>query len=122
MKPVSVEYVGEAETAYLKLNEIVAQEKARGVPNSENQKLLKSLKMKEILLKANPQAGDHIPQKNIPQKTAELYNTSHLWRLEIYNYWRAIYTITGNEVEILALVLDIVDHDRYNKLFRYKKK
>ena len=33
-----------------------------------------------------------------------------------------IYTITGNDVEIITFVLEIMDHKDYDKVFGYKKK
>jgi len=32
-----------------------------------------------------------------------------------------IYTIRGNEIEIIALILDITNHKEYNKKFGYRK-
>jgi len=32
-----------------------------------------------------------------------------------------IYTIRGSEIEIIALILDIIDHKEYNKKFGYRK-
>ena len=48
-------YVGDAKDAYLKLNQVVNEEKEKGITDSENQRLLKSLKKKEELLKINLQ-------------------------------------------------------------------
>jgi hypothetical protein len=35
-----------------------------------------------------------------------------------------LYTITGGatEIEIIAFILDVIDHDEYNKKFSYRKK
>lgn len=35
--------------------------------------------------------------------------------------WRMIYTILGSEVEIISLILDIMNHKKYEKKFGYKK-
>jgi len=32
-----------------------------------------------------------------------------------------IYNIKGSEIEIIALILDIIDHKEYNKKFGYRK-
>jgi hypothetical protein len=49
---------------------------------------------------------------------------ANLFRAELPNYWRMLYTLTGDEtkIEIIAFVLDLVDHSTYNKKFSYKKK
>ncbi len=37
-------------------------------------------------------------------------------------FWRMLYTLTNNEeVEIIAFVLDILNHQTYNKKFGYQK-
>jgi hypothetical protein len=46
----------------------------------------------------------------------------NLWRLEVSGYWRMSYTIEGTDIEIICFILDILDHDSYNKKFGYKKK
>ncbi len=33
-----------------------------------------------------------------------------------------IYTLEGSKIEIMAFVLDIFDHDDYNKRFGFKEK
>ena len=45
----------------------------------------------------------------------------NLYRIELSNYWRMLYTIEGTKIEILVFVLKIVDHKKYNKLFGYKR-
>ena len=80
--------------------------------------LLRSIKQKSELIKANPFYGDNIEKKKIPRN----YNVKNLWRVELSRYWRMLYTIKGDQVEIICFVLEIVDHKRYNKLFGYKKR
>lgn len=46
MKPVKVSFIGNAADEWERLNKIVAEEKAKGIANSENQQLLKSIKQK----------------------------------------------------------------------------
>jgi len=32
-----------------------------------------------------------------------------------------IYTLESDEIEIIVFVLDIIDHDEYNKKFKFRK-
>ncbi len=121
-RPVRIIYIGEAKEAYLNLKKVAAEERLKGIEDSENQRLLKSLKTKEELMKIKPEYGDHIPRKYLNKKIIEKYGTDSLWRIEIYDYWRAIYTLRGNKIEIFALILDIISHDDYNKVFNYRKR
>jgi len=45
----------------------------------------------------------------------------NLWKANLSGAWRLIYTIRGSEVEIIALILDIIAHKDYDKKFGYKK-
>ena len=69
-------------------------------------------------LKANPFYGDNIEKRKIP----EFYNVQNLWRVELTGAWRMLYTIKGDQIEILCFILDILDHKRYSKKFGYKNK
>ena len=52
-------------------------------------------------------------------KRMDIHN---LYRVELSRYWRALYTIEGNNVEILLFILKMCDHKEYDKLFGYRKK
>ena len=86
--------------------------------------LLNSITKKVELIKANPHYGDPISKRSIPHEYVEKYGVTNLFRVESSNYWRLLYTLTDGEsvVEIIAFVLDIIDHKKYDKKFRYKKK
>jgi len=40
----------------------------------------------------------------------------------LFAYWRMIHTLESDEIEIIAFVLDIIDHDDYNKKFGFRKR
>ncbi|MBU2639746.1 MAG: hypothetical protein KKG75_03510 [Nanoarchaeota archaeon] len=109
--------LGNAREEYEKLNEIVGEQIKKGKENTEEMQLLKSIKQKRDFIKENPFYGDNIPKKLIPKE----YNVSNLWRVELSGYWRMLYTIKGDQIEVICFVLDILDHPNYNKLFGYKK-
>ncbi len=89
--------------------------------DKEAKSILDSFNRIKGILKENPQYGDPIAKDLIPKKFRKL-GIQNLYRVELSNYWRALYTIEGNTVEIFLFVLSIVDHKEYNKLFGYKKK
>jgi hypothetical protein len=51
------------------------------------------------------------------------YDVKNLFHVELPNYWRMLYTLTDDEtkIEIIAFVLDIINHSTYNKKFGYKR-
>lgn len=119
MKKVRIRLVGQAAEEFEQLNEIVGEEQAKGINNSEHQQLLKSVKQKSELIKANPQYGAPVPKKLI-KKTG--YDVTNMWVADLVGYWRMIYTLSGSRVEVLCFVLEITDHKKYDKLFGYRKK
>lgn len=116
-KPVRVILLDEAELEYKKLNEIVGQQLKDEKENTQEMQLLRSIDQKRDLIKANPFYGDNIEKKKIPKL---YYDVPNLWRVELTGYWRMLYTIRGDEVQIVCFILDIMDHKEYNKKFGYK--
>ena len=112
-KPVRVILIDDAKLEYTKLNEIVGGQIQEGKENSEEMQLLKSIKQKIEFVKTNPFYGDNIPKRLIPRE----YSVDNLWRVELTHFWRMLYTIKGDQVEVVCFILDIIDHDRYNKKF-----
>jgi len=110
-KPISVFLKDQAKDAYF---ELLKQE------DKESRQLLKSLRRVVNILKTNPHYGNSIKKQLIP-KHYRLRGIKNLFRVELSNFWRMLYTINGNDVEILVFVLNIIDHKDYNKLFGYKK-
>lgn len=82
--------------------------------------MLRSINRVKGLLKKNPFAGNQIKKNQIPEKYEKLYEVDNLWRIELANRWRLIYTITGNQIEIVNFVVDIFYHKDYDKVFGYK--
>ena len=63
-----------------------------------------------------------IPREYITKNIINEYGTDKIFRVELVGYWRLLYTLIGNDVKIIAFILEYMDHDRYNKLFGYRKK
>lgn len=119
-KDVIVKLSEEANEVYNELNKIVGGERIKGIESSFHQTLLRSINRVKELLKENPFAGEQIQKKQIPKKYISDYDIDNAWRIELANRWRLIYTITGNQVEIITFVIDIFNHKDYDKIFAYK--
>jgi mRNA-degrading endonuclease RelE of RelBE toxin-antitoxin system len=92
--------------------------------NSKQGKILsKSISEKLELLKQDPHFGEPIKSKFIPKWYLEKYNVKFLLKVRLSEYWRLLYTITDTgEIEIIIIIVDLIDHNKYNKLFGFKKK
>lgn len=121
-KEIEVRFSKQADEDYKALQETVIKDIENGLNNSFNAQLLKAIDRTKDNLKINPHYGDHISRKIISKALVKKYGTDRLYRSELVGFWRLIYTIVGDEIKIIAFVLDFVDHKKYNKLFGYKKK
>ncbi len=120
-KLVKVVITGDAKEEFEKLNILVGEEISKGVIGSYYQTLFNSIKQKIEFLKENPEYGIHIAKKKIPKEYVIKYDVNNLWKVNLSGAWRMIYTLKGSKVEIISLVLDLLNHDDYNKTFGYKK-
>ncbi len=117
MKKVRVVLSPEAEEVYKHLN--------KEAPTSKTERIILNAINKKIeLIKMNYHYGDPIAKDLIPREYKEKYDIKNLFRVELPNYWRMLYTLTDDEtkIEIIAFVLDLIDHSTYDKKFGYKKK
>jgi len=115
MKTARVVLSPEAEEVYRHLN--------KEAPHSKTDRMiLNAINKKVELIKANYHYGDPIPKPLIPKEYITTYGIKNLFRVELPNYWRMLYSLTNEEIEIVAFVLDIIDHKVYDKKFGYRKK
>ncbi len=121
-KPIRVILLDKAEAEYTELNVLVGQQIKECKETTIEMQLLRSIQQKLEFVKANPFYGNSIAKTLIPKEYITIYNAKNLWRVELTHFWRMLYTIKGNQVEIICFVLDIIDHKEYDKKFRYKGK
>lgn len=73
-------------------------------------------------LKKNPLAGAKVPRYLWPKEYIRKYGISNLRTYDLPKGWRLIYTLVGDEIEIVSIILEWFDHGGYEKRFGYKKK
>lgn len=114
MKTVRVIFSPEAEEVYKYLNEEAPKSKTE-------QMILNALNKKIEIIKANFHYGNPIAKDKIPKEYIEQYGATNLFRVELPSFWRMLYTLTegDSKVEIIAFVLDVIDHKDYDKKFGY---
>ncbi|MEK6842764.1 MAG: hypothetical protein AABX84_03020 [Nanoarchaeota archaeon] len=65
-------------------------------------------------------AGRHVKKELIPKSLIKKYEINNLWIYNLPSAWRLLYSITPQEeVEIIAAILDWMDHKNYERLFRF---
>ncbi len=71
-------------------------------------------------IKENAFCGIQIPKKLIPKEWVRKYKINNLWKYNLPNAWRLLYSITTpSKIEIITVFLDWMDHKRYEKIFDY---
>ena len=70
-------------------------------------------------LKKNPLCGTKIEKRLWPKEYIKNYAVTNLWKYDLPNGWRLIYTIQTNEVMILNVILEWLDHKEYERRFKY---
>ena len=114
MKEVRIILSPEAEDVYKKLN-------AEAETNKQSRMILKAINQKKELIRQNVHYGNPIAKNLIPEEYKQRYSATNLFRVELPAFWRMLYMLTNNEeVEIIAFILDIIDHPTYDDKFGYK--
>lgn len=108
---------------FLKPSEVVfAEEKVEKdfVELRENDEIKKYIKRAIEDIKQNAFCGIPIPKKLFPKDYIQKYQINNLWKYDLPDGWRLIYTITTpNKIQILAVILEWFDHKDYEKKFHY---
>ncbi|HRZ86018.1 MAG TPA: hypothetical protein P5277_04550 [Candidatus Paceibacterota bacterium] len=71
-------------------------------------------------LKQDAFAGRNVKKNLIPKSLIQKYDLANLWIYNLSNGWRMLYVLThSQEVEIIAVVLDWMNHKDYERLFNF---
>jgi len=70
-------------------------------------------------IKENPNCGTKIRKKVWPKEYVREYKIVNLWKYDLPNAWRLIYTIKEDKVMILNIILEWFNHKDYEKKFKY---
>jgi len=71
-------------------------------------------------LELDREAGKRIPKRLIPHEYVAKYGVTNLWKLDLDRYWRMIYTIVGDEVRLVSVILEVLNHKKYDRKFGYR--
>ncbi len=72
-------------------------------------------------LKQNPFCGIRIQTRLWPKEYTQKYGINNLRKYDLPNGWRVIYTIRGNEIEIISIIIEWLSHKEYERKFGYKR-
>ena len=116
-KNIKVKYSPIFEEQLKKLRETIKEKDSKF-----HKQLLTAIEREKDNLIINQHRGIQIKKKLIPKEYIIDYGVKNLWKINLPDFWRMIYTITGNELEIISVLLEFMNHKDYNKKFKYRKK
>ena len=71
-------------------------------------------------LEKNVFCGIQLPKRLIPKEYHQKYGPlTNPWKYNLPNAWSRLYTIKRDEVIILSIILEWMDHKDYEKRFNY---
>jgi len=70
-------------------------------------------------LEGNAFCGIQIPKKLIPKEYTKKYSVKNIWKYDLPKAWRLIYSVVNDEIVVVSLVLEWLDHKKYEKRFKY---
>ena len=70
-------------------------------------------------IEKNAFCGIQIPKNQIPKEYIKKYGVTNLWKYDLPNAWRLIYSIRGGKAIIVSVVLEWMTHKEYERRFGY---
>jgi len=84
-----------------------------------DEKFLRHLKNALENIREDPVCGIKIPLRLIPKDWMKKYSINNLYKYNLPNAWRLLYSLSGGDVELIAIVLGCFDHKEYERKFNY---
>lgn len=70
-------------------------------------------------IEKNAFCGIQIPKKLRPLEYSKKYGATNLWKYDLPNAWRLLYTIRGGKAIVVSVVLEWMSHKEYERKFNY---
>ena len=70
-------------------------------------------------LEENAFCGIQVAKRLIPKVYIQKYEIDNLWKYDLPKGWRLLYSVSNNEVNVLSIILEWMDHKEYERRFRY---
>ena len=67
----------------------------------------------------NPFCGIQIPKRLIPKDYLQKYSIRNVWKYNLPNAYRLIYSIENKQIYIISIILEWLDHKEYERRFHY---
>lgn len=71
-------------------------------------------------IERKPDCGIAIPKRLIPKKYVKKYRVNNLYKYDLPNAWRLLYSLGKEGIEIIAIILEWCSHKEYERIFKYR--
>ncbi len=72
------------------------------------------------LLKGNMFVGERIERKKFPRFYVQRFGVNNLFKLNLDSRMRLVYTLVADEGGVAVVVLEVLDHKKYEERFGYR--
>jgi Txe/YoeB family toxin of Txe-Axe toxin-antitoxin module len=86
---------------------------------NENKIIYKNLIIVITKLRINPMSGIQIPKKLIPKAYIKKYFLRNLWKYNMPNGYRLLYSVKSDGIIIVAIIIEWLPHKDYERKFNY---
>ena len=87
---------------------------------NEDDPIKKSMRRAMKNLRENAFSGVRIPKRLFPIDYISKYEVTNLWKYDLPNAWRFLYSITvEGDVQLISVILDWFSHKDYERKFNY---
>ena len=87
--------------------------------NSFERELFKFINQAMDNLEEDAYCGIQIPKRLIPKIYLQKYHVTNLWKYDLPKGWRLIYTLKNEQVTVISVILEWLDHKEYERRFKY---
>jgi len=84
-----------------------------------NKKLYEEIERALEEINQDVYCGRNVKKKLIPKEFIKKYKINNLWIYNLRSGWRLLYSASNDEIDILALILDWMNHKDYERLFKF---
>ena len=70
-------------------------------------------------IERNAFCGIQVPKRLIPKEYTLKYGTKNLWKYNLPNAWRLLYSIENQQISVVSIILEWLSHSDYERKFNY---
>ncbi len=101
-------------------DEKVAKEYEKLSTSKEFSELFRFIKRAIDDIKAKPDCGIAMHKSLIPKEYVQKYRVTSLYKYDLPNGWRLLYSLGKEGIEIIAIILEWCSHKEYERIFGYR--